>query len=381
MSNRFRYDVVVESHRTGWTFILFFIQTLTYLAKRISMFTLGSIKSVMFLQVKAMRCLFSLLLTGLFAILVGGCNTVVLNASGDIASQQGQLLVVSTLLMLLIIVPVIALVGLFSWKYRKSNSAARYEPDWDHSTALELVIWGAPLLIIIVLGLLTWIGTHTLDPYRKLTRLDANRPLHVQTKPITIEVVALDWKWLFIYPDLGIASVNELAAPVDVPIEFNITASSIMNSFFIPALAGQIYAMPGMQTSLNAVINQPGEFDGFSANYSGAGFSDMKFKFHGMDQAKFDAWVQKARMHKALDRAHYLALEKPSQREPVRHYGSVDSSLYHAILNRCVNEGAKCMDQMMMADAQSNRRVYLGVGTGTDSLMVANICRAYPTLR
>lgn len=320
----------------------------------------------------------------LSALLLAGCNTVVLNAAGDIASQQGRLLVLSTLLMLLIIVPVIALVCLFAWRYRKSNAAARYEPEWDHSTALELIIWGAPLLIIIVLGLLTWIGTHTLDPYRKLTRLDENRPLPVDVKPLKVEVVALDWKWLFIYPGLGIASVNEVAAPVDTPIEFNITASSIMNSFFIPALAGQIYAMPGMQTSLNAVINQTGEFEGFSANYSGAGFSDMKFKFHGLDKANFDQWVQKIKRDKGLDRASYLQLEKPSQRDPVRYFGSVDPTLYHAILNRCVSENTICMDQMMMADVHSNRRVYLNAAAKTDTFFLAeinrDICRAYPDL-
>jgi len=292
------------------------------------------------------------------AILISGCNTVVLNPSGDIALQQGHLLIISTLLMLLIIVPVIALICFFAWKYRQSNSAARYEPDWDHSTSLELVIWGAPLLIIIVLGLLTWIGTHILDPYRKLDRIDATRPVAAHTKSLRVEVVALDWKWLFIYPDLNIATVNELAAPIDVPIEFSITASTVMNSFFIPALAGQIYAMPGMQTSLNAVINKPGIYDGFSANYSGAGFSNMKFKFHGLSQADFDHWVQSTRSDQALDSQTYLQLEKPSERVPVMHFGSVDASLYHAILNRCVAGTAVCADQLMMADAQSNQRFY-----------------------
>ncbi len=301
--------------------------------------------------------IFSIARRGLFllsAILLAGCNTVVLNPSGDIAAQQGHLLIVSTLLMLLIIVPVIALTLFFAWKYRKSNTAARYEPEWDHSTKLELIIWGAPLLIIIALGLLTWIGTHTLDPYRKLSRLDAKRPIPANVKPITVEVVALDWKWLFIYPDLGIATVNELAAPVDVPVEFKITASTVMNSFYIPALAGQIYAMPGMQTQLNAVINKPGEFDGFSANYSGAGFSDMKFKFHGMSQADFDLWVKTIRTGNALNRTNYAELEKPSKRDPVRHYGSVDADLYHAILNRCVNRDAMCIDKMMSIDAKGN---------------------------
>ncbi|NKI72208.1 ubiquinol oxidase subunit II [Collimonas pratensis] len=289
-----------------------------------------------------------LLLPVLSVALLAGCNTVVMNPSGDIASQQGRLIVVSTLLMLLVIVPVIALTIWFAWRYRKNNTAARYEPDWDHSTQLELVIWGAPLLIIIALGLLTWISTHTLDPYRPLSRLDADRPIPADTKTLTVEVVALDWKWLFIYPEQGIATVNELAAPVDVPIHFKITSSTIMNSFFIPALAGQIYAMPGMQTSLNAVINRPGEFEGFSANYSGAGFSDMRFKFHGLSQENFDQWVAARKTAGAhLNRPDYLQLEKPSEKEPVRYYGSVDKDLYHAILNRCIEPGQMCMDQMM----------------------------------
>jgi cytochrome o ubiquinol oxidase subunit 2 len=274
---------------------------------------------------------------------------VVMKPSGDIAAQQSHLIIVSTLLMLVIIVPVIALTILFAWRYRKSNTSARYEPDWDHSTRLELVIWGAPLLIIIALGLLTWISTHTLDPYRPLSRLDAQRSIPADVKPLTVEVVALDWKWLFIYPELGIATVNELAAPVDVPIRFKITASNVMNSFYIPALAGQIYAMPGMETQLNAVINKPGEFDGFSANYSGAGFSDMRFKFHGMSAGDFERWVQTAKAGGALNRVDYQQLEKPSQRDPVRRYGAVDAALYHAIVNRCVDTGSVCMDQMMTA--------------------------------
>jgi len=282
------------------------------------------------------------------AILLAGCNTVVMNPSGDIASQQAHLIIVSTILMLLIIIPVIVLTLFFAWRYRKGNTAARYEPDWDHSTQLELVIWGAPLLIIVALGLLTWINTHTLDPYRPLSRLDDKRPIPAETKPLNVEVVALDWKWLFIYPDLGIATVNELAAPVDVPIRFKITASTVMNSFYIPALAGQIYAMPGMQTTLNAVINHPGDFDGFSANYSGAGFSDMHFKFHSMKAEDFAHWVQASKSETtALNRADYLQLEKPSLRDPVRRFGTVDAELFHAVLNRCVESGKVCLDKMM----------------------------------
>ena len=285
--------------------------------------------------------------------LLAGCNTVLMNPSGDIANQQGRLIVVSTVLMLIIIIPVIALTIFFAWRYRQSNKEATYSPDWDHSTQLELAIWAAPLLIIIALGAITWISTHTLDPYRPLSRLDAKRQISPETKPLVVEVVALDWKWLFIYPEQGIATVNELAAPVDVPISFKITASSVMNSFFIPALAGQIYAMPGMQTKLHAVINKPGEFEGFSANYSGAGFSGMRFKFHGLSNGDFDQWVAKVKAGKEgeLTREKYLKLEVPSEREPVRHYASVDSTLYDAILNLCVDRNKMCMKEMMAIDA------------------------------
>lgn len=146
---------------------------------------------------------------------LSGCNLVVLNPAGDVASQQGDLVVISTLLMLLIIVPVMALTVLFAWRYRQSNNTARYEPDWDHSTQLELVIWAAPLLIIICLGAITWVTTHKLDPYRPLDRIAADKPVPAGAKPLDVQVVALDWKWLFVYPEYGIASVNEMAAPVD----------------------------------------------------------------------------------------------------------------------------------------------------------------------
>ncbi|RYZ12308.1 MAG: ubiquinol oxidase subunit II [Comamonadaceae bacterium] len=285
------------------------------------------------------------------AVLLAGCKAVLMSPSGDVATQQRDLILVSTGLMLLIVLPVIAATLLFAWRYRQANREATYTPDWDHSTQLELLIWAAPLLIVIALGALTWISTHTLDPYRPLDRLEPGRPIPEGVKPLEIEVVALDWKWLFLYPEQGIATLNEVAAPVDRPILFRITASSVMNSFFIPALAGQIYAMPGMETKLNAVINQPGEFEGFSANYSGAGFSGMRFRFHGLAQGDFDQWVQTARKEgSALDRDRYLKLERPSEREPVRRYASVAPGLYDAILNRCVEANRMCMKDMMAID-------------------------------
>ncbi|VCU69710.1 Cytochrome bo(3) ubiquinol oxidase subunit 2 precursor [Pigmentiphaga humi] len=278
---------------------------------------------------------------------LGGCNAVLLSPSGDVAWQLRDIILVSTGLMMLIIVPVIAATLWFAWRYRESNADAPYSPDWDHSTILELLIWSAPLLIIIALSALTWVSTHQLDPYRPLSRLDAKRLVPADTRPLEVQVVALDWKWLFLYPEQGIATVNDMAAPVDRPIEFKITSSAVMNSFFIPALAGQIYAMPGMQTRLHAVINHPGVYEGFSANYSGAGFSQMRFKFHGLSQAGFDEWVQAGKAAgKTLDRAAYLQLEQPSAAVPVERYGSVDPGLYDAIVNRCVQPGSNCSRDM-----------------------------------
>ena len=193
-------------------------------------------------------------------VLLSGCNAVVMAPAGDVAMQQRDLILISTFLMLLIIIPVLALVVIFARKYRATNTEAKYEPDWDHSTHLELVIWAAPLAIIICLGAVTWVGTHLLDPYRELGRIGPNQAVDAAVEPLEVEVVALDWKWMFIYPQYGIATVNQLVAPVDRPISFKLTSSTVMNSFYIPALAGQIYAMPGMQTRLHAVINNPGDY-------------------------------------------------------------------------------------------------------------------------
>ena len=307
------------------------------------------------------------LLLAAFAALFSGCDIssthrtgalILLHPAGAVAVEQGHLIVVATILMLLVIIPVMALTILFAWRYRKSNTRATYAPDWDHSTQLELVIWAAPLLIIIALGAVTWISTHTLDPYRPLRRLDATRAVSAQAKPLIVEVVALDWKWLFIYPEQGIAVVNDLAAPVDEPVTFKITASSVMNSFFIPALAGQIYAMPGMQTELHAVINRAGDYDGFSANYSGAGFSDMRFKFHGMGAADFQRWVATAKASgQTLDHDRYVELEKPSQREPVQRYASVESGLFDAIVMAPMRQTTATRQVTSASDMTSTRNM------------------------
>jgi cytochrome o ubiquinol oxidase subunit 2 len=275
------------------------------------------------------------------------CKMVVMDPAGDVALQQRNLILLATGLMLLIIVPVIVLTLLFAWRYRASNTGARYAPDWSHSASLELVVWAAPLAIILILGSVTWVSSHTLDPYRPLDRIAAGRPVPAGAKPLRVQVVALDWKWLFIYPDLGVATVNELAAPVDTPIAFDITASSVMNSFDAPALAGQVYAMPGMQTRLHAVVNRPGISEGFSANYSGDGFSGMRFRVEGLRRDDFDRWVAGLRAGGGqLTRADYIRLARPSAEVPIRHYGAVDHGLFLAVVNQCVETGHSCMGAM-----------------------------------
>lgn len=281
-------------------------------------------------------------------LLLSGCGGAVLDPSGDIAARQRDLLVQSTLLMLVIIVPVMTLTVLFAWKYRASNRKARYEPNWHDSTRLELVIWAAPLLIIICLGALTWLGTHLLDPYRPLDRIAPGQPVPEEVKPLRVQIVALDWKWLFIYPEYDIATVNELMVPLDRPVSLHITASNVMNSLYIPDFAGQIYAMPGMETELNGVVNRPVASEGFSANYSGAGFSGMRFDFHGVSEPEFGLWVEKVRSSDLrLTRETYLQLARPSEKEPVRYFSRTEAELYHDILNLCVQPGTMCMDHMM----------------------------------
>ncbi|MFG6413916.1 ubiquinol oxidase subunit II [Roseateles sp. DC23W] len=285
-------------------------------------------------------------------VALSGCSGIVMKPHGDIAQQQADLIVTSTLLMLLIIVPVIALTLFFAFRYRQSNAEATYAPDWDHSTRLELVIWGAPLLIIIALGAITWISTHKLDPFRPLDRISEEKALVPGVKPLEVYVVSMDWKWLFIYPEQGIATVNEMAAPVDRPIHFRFTSTSVMNTFYVPALAGMIYTMPGMETQLHAVINKAGIYDGLSAHYSGAGFSGMRFKFHGLSDTDFAGWIAANQASgNTLTREGYLKLEQPSTRDPVQRFASIEPGLWGAIVDRCVDGQKMCASQMMAIDA------------------------------
>ncbi|WP_243842681.1 ubiquinol oxidase subunit II [Paraburkholderia caballeronis] len=249
-----------------------------------------------------------------------------MSPQGDIGVQEKNLILIALGLMLLVVIPVIALTLIFAWRYRASNTRATYAPKWSHSTAIEVVVWSIPCVIVVTLAVLIWRTTHSLDPYR---------PIESQTKPVRVEVVALNWKWLFIYPDYGVASVNQLAIPVDTPIDFRITAESLMNSFFVPQLGSQVYAMSGMQTQLHLIANQPGVYAGRSAAFSGPGFSDMHFDTLATSRADFDAWIARAKASPlALDKAAYNALEQPSAKAPVALYGSVMPRLFDGVVNQ-----------------------------------------------
>ncbi|MGD9965940.1 MAG: ubiquinol oxidase subunit II [Hyphomonadaceae bacterium] len=280
--------------------------------------------------------------------LTAGCERAVLDPAGDVALQQRDLIYFSTGLMLLVIVPVMVLTALFAWHYRQSNKKAVYDPNFHHSTALELVIWSIPLLIIICLGAVTWSSTHLLDPFRRLDRIEQGRAVDAAVEPMRVQVVAMDWKWLFIYPEENIATVNELVLPVDREVRFDITSTNMMNTFYAPTLAGMIYAMPGMQSALHAVLNEPGEYEGFSGNYSGAGFSSMRFRLRGVSQAEFDQWVRQTQdTGTPLTTASYLDLEAPTERHPMTLYSTAPRDLFTRIVNRCVRPGTPCIrDQM-----------------------------------
>lgn len=282
--------------------------------------------------------------------LLGGCHLVLLDPSGDVAHRQSDVMIVTTLIIALIVVPVLVAIGVIAWRYRASNEKAHYDAEWDHSPQLELVVWAAPLLIIIAVGAISWIGTHQLDPYRPLDRVAPGQAVAAGTKPLEVDVVSLRWKWLFFYPQYGVATVNQLAAPVDRPIRFKLTADTMMDAFSVPALAGMVYTMPGMQTVLHAVINKPGRYQGFSANYSGAGFTDMRFSFDGMSPQDFDAWIAKVRAGGGeLDRKAYDRLRLPERNAPVQYYARFEPDLYTRILNLCTDSGQACKNPMIAA--------------------------------
>jgi cytochrome o ubiquinol oxidase subunit II len=260
-------------------------------------------------------------------VFLGGCdNITLLNSKGQVGVSEKWLIMVSLCAMLIVVIPVIIMAIIFAYKYRASNTKSTYKPHWDFSYKIEAIVWGIPCLIIIVLGIICWKSTHELEP---------SVPIKSASKPIEINVVALDWKWLFIYPNEHIATVNQVAFPVNVPVKFEITSDSVMNSFFIPQLGSQIYAMAGMNARLYLIADQIGVYDGISANFSGAGFSGMKFKALALSKDDWGKWVNKVKLSSnVLGAEAYEKLAKPSEYHPVEYYSKVDAGLFQNIINK-----------------------------------------------
>jgi cytochrome o ubiquinol oxidase subunit II len=281
-----------------------------------------------------------------------------LDPKGPIGADEKSIIILATLLMLVVVIPVIVMAIVFPWRYRASNTRATYAPNWSHSGRIEAVVWLVPCVIIAGLATVTWISTHDLDPYKPIAPTVTTAS---HGKPIEVQVVSLDWKWLFIYPGLNIATVNELAFPAGTPVHFSLTSGTVMNSFFIPQLGSQIYTMSGMQTQLSLLASEPGNYRGISANYSGGGFSDMTFQARAMTDADFAAWVQKVRAaHDTLTPAVYRNLEKPTEKVPVTYYSEVGPNIFHDALNECAN-GAMCTDDAMKLSMASDA---LGTNVG-----------------
>jgi cytochrome o ubiquinol oxidase subunit 2 len=263
---------------------------------------------------------------GLLPLLAGCSDLRILEPVGSIGVADRQVILIAFALMMIVVIPVIGMSVAIPWRYRAGNHRAVYKPEWTHSTAVEVVVWLVPALIVAALGLLVWNSTYRLDPYA---------PLSSSQQPVQVDVVSMDWKWLFIYPQLGIASVNQLVFPTGRPLSLRLTSDSVMTSFFIPRLGSQIYAMAGMQTRLNLQADQAGNYLGENNQYSGKGFSFMQFQAQATDAKGFDQWVQRVRRSPLkLDRTGFAQLERPVMHSPVTHYGKVSPGLFENIMAR-----------------------------------------------
>jgi cytochrome o ubiquinol oxidase subunit II len=255
---------------------------------------------------------------------LAGCGGV-LDPHGAVGTAEKLILLDSLAIMLAIVVPVILATIGFAWWFRASNARAKYLPNWAFSGHLELIIWAIPTLVITFLGGIAWFGSHQLDPYSPLTSTKA---------PVEIEVVSLDWKWLFIYPNDGIATVNQLVVPAGRPVHFTLTSSGVMNSFFVPQLGSQIYTMAGMTSQVSLEADKPGDYAGLSAQFSGAGFSDMHFNVKALPPSAYAKWVADTRTTgQALNQGTYDALAKPSRNVSPMSYRAIDPALFAAIVH------------------------------------------------
>eukprot|EP01114_Cavostelium_apophysatum_P024048 TRINITY_DN9282_c0_g1_i1.p1 TRINITY_DN9282_c0_g1~~TRINITY_DN9282_c0_g1_i1.p1 ORF type:complete len:316 (+),score=18.93 TRINITY_DN9282_c0_g1_i1:224-1171(+) len=287
-------------------------------------------------------------------VMLSGCNMVLMNPKGAIGVEQRTLIITAIALMLIVVIPVIFMAFAFAWKYRASNKDAKYSPNWSHSNKIEAVVWTIPIIIIAILGTITWKTTHELDPFK---------PIVTDKKPMTIEVVSLDWKWLFIYPEQGIATVNELAFPKDVPVEFKITSNSVMNSFFILPLGGQILVWAGIQTKLHLIGNEAVKYDGIASCISGRGFAGMKFTaIVTPTEGDFDQWVAKvkASSNNLNATSDFNKLAEPSENNPVEYFSSVKPNLFKETIGKFMGD----MDMHKGASAHEGMDMSQGMDMG-----------------
>jgi cytochrome o ubiquinol oxidase subunit 2 len=269
---------------------------------------------------------------GIAALGLCSCSGGVLDPLGPVGEGDATILINATAIMLAIVVPTILLAFWMAWRYRASNAKAEYLPNWSYSGRIEAVVWSIPTLTIMFLGGLIWIGSHQLDPFR---------PLPAKTKALEVQVVSLDWKWLFIYPDQGIATVNQLVVPAGTPVHFSITSASVFNAFFVPRLGSMIYAMPSMVSQLHLQADAPAEIWGTSAQFSGDGFSDMQFAVKSVPAEAFKAWVSGVQggSGPVLDQPAYETLMQQSQRVPPSTYRAIDPGIFHAVATQKIPPG------------------------------------------
>ncbi len=266
-------------------------------------------------------CLGTIALTALY---ISTNDIAVLEPKGMIGDRERELIITASLLMLIVVIPVFILTWAFAWKYKEGNLQSKHTPDWEHNYIAEYCWWGVPVVIIMILAVTTWKSSHDLNPFK---------PIVTGKKPIEIQVVALDWKWLFLYPEYGIATVNFIQFPENTPINFEITSDAPMNSFWIPQLGGQIYAMPAMRSKLHLIASETGSFRGVSANISGKGFSGMTFIAKSSTDEEFDQWVRWVKQSpKRLDRVAYEQLLKPTEYHPAEYYLLLQEDLFDQIL-------------------------------------------------
>lgn len=275
-----------------------------------------------------------ILILGLLALLsvfLIRTDLAVLTPKGTIAAEQRDLINFATILSFFVVIPVFILTFYIAWKYRAGNTSAKYSPDWDGNKKLEFTWWAIPCAIILVLAVITWTSTHQLDPFK---------PLESSKKPVTIQVVALQWKWLFIYPEQNVASVNFFQIPEDTPINFEITSDAPMNSFWIPQLGGQVYAMSGMKTQLHLMADEPGDYGGSSANLSGDGFAGMRFVAKASSEKEFQDWVNTTKKaNKRLSKEEYVALAAPSRDNQPAQYSEIADDLYNKVIMKYMEPG------------------------------------------